>query len=167
MQKMRLALKDEGGGGRGPESYPAAQADHLNEDALQLKRLLADLQRENSHLRNSEPEGSLGHGGRTVSFSQYQSLQQQVQDLQRAVQQGSQGMLPSSGSHLLYSSQMPPPPPPRYGSHHGSGRETPMSGITTPQSTWGGADDELRRRVMAMQQENEGLRRKVRMLASN
>jgi len=156
VQKMRYAAQDNPGAG-----YQGDYA--MNEDAMHLKRLLSDLQRENNSLRGGSEAGS--YGGGSVSREQYQTLQQQVQEMQRALQQNQAGNLPSSGSHLLYSSQMPS----RYGH---SGLATPLSGTTTPQQMWGAGptspeDEEARRRMMAMQQENEALRRKVRMLASN
>jgi hypothetical protein len=174
-QHMRLALKDGRSDGRLPQEDP------LSEEALQLKRVLGELQRENNLLRQSSSES--GRPG-TVSISQYQALQTQVQDLQRALnrQQGP-GMQPSGGSNGFFPSHMPPPPRYDRGSRNTSGYGTPMTGTSTPQGTWshggfmgGGSsldfgltteEEEMRRRVMAMQAENEKLRRKVRMLASN
>lgn len=176
VQKMRHVIK------AGPEGSSGLQGELMNEDAQQLKRLLRDLQHENNQLRIHE-QGSgarLQNAGRTVSFTEYQTLQQQVVEMQRALKQGSNqaGMLPSGGSHILYSSQMPPPP--KYGSRHTSGRQSPMSGTSTPAGSYGTSSsqfygqgssasdaDEIRRQVMAAQQENDMLRNKVRMLASN
>lgn len=180
VQKMRHVMK------AGPEGYsdPRMQGELMNEDAQQLKRLLRDLQHENNQLRIHE-QGSgarLQNAGRNVSFTEYQNLQQQVQEMQRALKQaGNQaGMLPSGGSHILYSSQMPPPPKYGHGSRHTSGRQSPMSGTSTPAGSYGTSSsqfygqgssvsdaDEIKRQVMAAQQENDMLRNKVRMLASN
>lgn len=178
VQKMRHAGK------AGPEGYSGLQDELMNEDAQQLKRLLKDLQHENNQLKISEQgvhAARLQNAGRTVSFTQYQNLQQQVQEMKRAMKQSTNqaGMLPSGGSHLLYSSQMPPPP--RYGSRHTSGRQSPLSGAVTPAESYGTGSsnfygqtgssvhdpEEIRRQVIAAQQENDMLRNKVRMLASN
>lgn len=141
-------------------------------DTQQLQHLLSELQRENEQLR-AGPQVQRGH----VSLSQYQQLQQQVHDLQRATNQPNQfaGAPRSVPSNYSYR-----------GSRFASGRETPMSGVSSPQRHWGlashqysappsetgtqtsamGAED-FRRRLSAMQRENEILRNKVRMLASS
>eukprot|EP00434_Breviolum_minutum_P013878 symbB.v1.2.012239.t1/scaffold837.1/size158912/9 len=133
----------------------------VGQDGRQLQHLLSQLQRENAQLR-AGPQVQRGR----VSLSQYQHLQQQVYDLQRSLHQPSLGpqSVPSSYSYR--------------GSRYASGRETPMSGVSSPQRQWGvaqysappsetgtqgsafGADD-FRRRLSVMQRENDMLRNKA------
>mmetsp|Transcript_42258 Transcript_42258/g.94595 ORF Transcript_42258/g.94595 Transcript_42258/m.94595 type:complete len:232 (+) Transcript_42258:53-748(+) len=163
LQRMRHALKE----GEDVEVKPPPEDDRLNDKAQQLNRMLKQLQSENANLRRSGPKAP-EHRGQSVSLSQYQTLQQQVKDLQRQVIHQQAGYVPASGS--LPSSYT------RGGSRLASGRETPMSGLASPQR-WsqmpsGAPSDvssveDFRRRMYAMQQENDMLKKKVRMLASN
>lgn len=204
----------------------------LNEEVLQLKRTLWDLQRENSMLKQQQPQGGgAGLAGPSrVSMRQYQQLKTQLDELQQAYdkaaavtdrmmrqQAQAAGAVPSSSS-MPYTPQTssPGPSPPRYstapGSRYGgggggsgdpylrggrmshatsratSGAVTPVTGLSTPVGTnprhcglssafMGGspsqieqgseAEADFRRKLQAMQTENEKLRRKVRMLAAN
>eukprot|EP00439_Symbiodinium_sp_Y106_P006635 s1546_g1.t1 len=167
LQRMRMSLKEgEGFTERPTEGMHPHQGDRLNENAQQLNYMLKQLQSENAQLRRSGPKAPEGRGP-SVSATQYRNLQMQVKDLQR--QMGQQGMLPPNSGSLSSSYN-------RGGSRLVSGRETPMSGFASPQR-WSqmpsgapsevGSVEDFRRRMSAMQQENEMLRKKVRLLASN
>eukprot|EP00929_Paragymnodinium_shiwhaense_P106786 TRINITY_DN7247_c0_g1_i1.p1 TRINITY_DN7247_c0_g1~~TRINITY_DN7247_c0_g1_i1.p1 ORF type:complete len:216 (-),score=53.00 TRINITY_DN7247_c0_g1_i1:210-857(-) len=140
-----LAAQDRG-------NFRAGQADQaVHEELLQCKRVLWDLQRENAQLKESSSRVATP-GLRPGGDMEVQALKRQVEELQRAYENSlreaqrlqQQRSLTNSGS--MYA---------------GSGRQTP--------STTAGfsSDDEVRRRVQAMQAENEQLKKKVRMLASN
>eukprot|EP00435_Cladocopium_sp_Y103_P003545 s989_g1.t1 len=162
----RIREGREGREGRAAEPEPRRRESKVfgkETDTQQLQHLLSELQRENAQLR-AGPQVQRGH----VSLSQYQHLQQQVHDLQRATNQftGAPRSVPSNYSYR--------------GSRFASGRETPMSGVSSPQRQWGlashqysalpsetgtqgsamGAED-FRRRLSAMQRENEILRNKA------
>lgn len=149
--RQKVAMQDMRGGNDGhPSVGRSQQADQaLNEELLRLKRVLWDLQRDNANLKESSSRAATpgGHGGGEV-----QALMRQVDELQRAYDSSVRDaeMLKQQQRSMMNSGSM-------YG---GSGRQTP--------STTAGfsSDDEVRRRVQAMQAENDQLKKKVRMLAS-
>ncbi|CAJ1343028.1 unnamed protein product [Effrenium voratum] len=119
VQTMRRALK-EGVPDAVASSYRASQGP-LNADARQLEQMLSQLQQENAQLRAGPrhlARGRPSSGGSGVSLSKYQALQQQVHDLQRVAQMPAAAVPGSSYSYR--------------GSRHASGRETPMSGLSSP-----------------------------------
>jgi len=92
-------------------NYRPPQEQGMQQELLQLKRHLWDLQRENGQLKaNPASPGNVGGGpaggnvpvGRAVSFSAYSSLQQQVNQLEAQQRmRNAQGNAPSSGSHYM------------------------------------------------------------------
>lgn len=188
--KLRAALEEarsKSGAGKRltrPETGADASLDSMqanramHDELLQLKRVLWDMQRENALLKQGSAAGVHGpskDGERRVSFSQYQQLRRQLDELQRAYDAAASQTERMKRQSRMGSQQQTPSP-----SHNGSVRlgslngSCATSGVATPVdagscSLWSSNDPhegEIRRRVQAVQAENERLRRQIRMLAS-
>lgn len=156
----------------------------LQEELLQQKRILLELQRENQELKEMSPSMQSAAGGRGgpkqsggVSLADYQSLQRQVEELQRLFDQGAQQVAQLKQQQMQQQGR---PGPLGYASPLANsvssvspflgrgGGSRGGSGYATPSTTAGSyqQEEELRRKVQTMQAENEQLKRKVRMLAA-
>mmetsp|Transcript_75420 Transcript_75420/g.213203 ORF Transcript_75420/g.213203 Transcript_75420/m.213203 type:complete len:219 (+) Transcript_75420:88-744(+) len=160
---LRDAIADaRSGGGVPPSDLERLQ----DEEMLRLKRMLLDLQHENIQLEQTAKRRVPAAGG-TVSYRDYQALQRQVADLERAhdtaaaqtqrLRQQQQQQLQHQQQQQQFSTGM-------YW-HTPKNGSLPTSGTATPLAAYASVED-MRSKVIAMHAENDSLKKKIRMLAA-